>query len=265
MTTFEGKPCVTDAERLRFHQDGYLVLRDVLDAERLARMNALAATKERFPADATEFRDFFVCRWGADFLSLVDHPRIVAYLEALVGPTFRLDHDYCIFMRSGTKGRKLHGGEQPFRDFWYKRDPDGTIRAGLTVVTFFLTAARPGDGGFALIPGSHRDNYLADLPAEARALRAPPESLIQPAFEAGDAVIFTEALIHGTMDWRSERSRRVLLYKYCAGHLAWLGDYYDADTFEGVTPLQRRIMRPPYVELIGGSNGCYRTPTLEDA
>ena len=254
---------ITDRERVQFHEDGYLVLRGVLDAERLARMNAVAAAKERFPEDATEFREFFVCRWGPDFLSLVDHPRILPYLDALVGPTFRLDHDYCIFMRAGTKGRKLHGGEPSFRDFWYRRDPDGTIHAGLTVVTFFLTAARHGDGGFVLIPGSHRDNYLGALPADALAMRAPPPSLIQPAFEAGDAVIFTEGLIHGTTDWHSERTRRAVLFKYCPGHLAWLGDSYEPDTFDELTPLQRRIMRAPYVELIGGPNGRYRRPTLE--
>ena len=38
---------------------------------------------------------------------------------------------------------------------------------------------------------------------------------------AGDAVIFTEAVTHGTLPWRSERERRSLLYRYTAANLAY--------------------------------------------
>ena len=40
------------------------------------------------------------------------------------------------------------------------------MRNGLMVVTFFLTHANPGDGGFACIPGSHKSNFVDYLPAD---------------------------------------------------------------------------------------------------
>ena len=40
-------------------------------------------------------------QWGPLFLDLIDHPRVVPYLLELVGPKFRIDHDYNIFMHRG--------------------------------------------------------------------------------------------------------------------------------------------------------------------
>ena len=43
---------------------------------------------------------------------------------------------------------------------------------------------------------------------------------------AGDVVIFTEALVHGSR-WSGQSSRRVLIYKYCPGSVAWRSDVWD--------------------------------------
>ena len=45
--------------------------------------------------------------------------------------------------------------------------------------------------------------------------------------EAGDLIIFTEALVHGTMEWTAEHERRSLLYKFSPGHSSWASTYYD--------------------------------------
>ena len=64
----------------------------------------------------------------------------------------------------------LHGGSHlrhSWSDHWY-RYQDGLMRNGLTVITFFLTDAADGDGGFACVPGSHKSNYLDLLPPDVR-------------------------------------------------------------------------------------------------
>ena len=81
-------------------------------------------------------------------------------------------------------------------------------------------------------------------------LRAPDAPyVLQPAVAAGDVLIFTEALVHGTMPWTAEHERRALLYKYSPGHSAWDRDGYDLADYRSfhLTERRRRIMQPPHV------------------
>ena len=41
--------------------------------------------------------------------------------------------------------------------------------------------------------------------------------VVSPSLGAGDLLIFSEALVHGTMRWNSDKPRRSLLYKYSPG------------------------------------------------
>ena len=61
--------------------------------------------------------------WGQPLVDLIDHPKVVPYLLELVGPYFRIDHDYCIVMRQGDQRGGLHGGSHPVHaagDHWYR-------------------------------------------------------------------------------------------------------------------------------------------------
>jgi ectoine hydroxylase-related dioxygenase (phytanoyl-CoA dioxygenase family) len=149
-------------------------------------------------------------------------------------------------MHRGDAGGSLHGGEGKEGDHWYKYR-DGVIRNGLCVVTFFLTPAAEGDGGFACIPGSHKSNFISSIPPEVRRFERRAHYVVQPAVEPGDALFFTEALVHGTMTWRASHERRALLYKYSPGHSAWSQRYYNLEEFENLTDQQRRILAPPSV------------------
>lgn len=235
-------------EKFIFDLEGYLIVKNVLTPEEIAALSAIA--DEKFPAQADSPQDrraFAISAWGSPYQGLIDHPKIVPYLIELLGPKFRLDHDYCIFMSQGGAKGGLHGGESDRNpDHWYKYR-DGVMRNGLTVVTFFLTHADEGDGGFACIPGSHKSNFVDALPEEVRNYQRVPHYVVQPAVAAGDALIFTEALIHGTMPWTASHERRALLYKYSPGHSAWWKDYYKLEEYTGLTEQQKRLMTPPSI------------------
>ena len=239
---------MTAEEQFLFDLEGYLVIRQVLSAAEVAALNAIADTRAPALSEARPYdRVFRASAWGPPYQALIDHPRIVPYLVALVGTRFRLDHDYCIFTVTGGTGPDLHGGASDQNpDHWYAYR-DGVMRNGLTVVTYGLTRANRGDGGFCCIPGSHKSNFVAGLPEDVRTHQRRPHYVVQPPLEAGDAVIFTEALVHGTAPWTATHERRALLYKYSPGHSAWMGEYYDADDYPGVTEQQRRILAPPSV------------------
>lgn len=250
---------MTPEEKFMFDLDGYLVIKGVLEPDEVAELNALADAA--WPGEYDEKnlrRTSRVSQWGAPTLALVDHPRLLPYLTELLGPTFRVDHDYSIFMRQGGRAGRLHGGPTMQGgipgDHWY-RYHDGMMRNGLTVFTYCLSAAPAGAGGFCCIPGSHKSNFIASIPDEVRQFERPAHYVRQPAVEAGDVIVFTEALVHGTMPWAAAHERRSLLYKFSPGHSSWASGYYDADDYPGVTEQQRRIMAPPS---IGG-----RPPSLE--
>lgn len=246
MIFLEDLEAMTPEEKFLFDLQGYLVIKNVLAPAEVAELNAIADVKFPRPEGATGQRNSRVSLWGPPFQALIDLPRIVPYLIDLIDSKFRLDHDYCIFMRAGDKGGSLHGGEGHEGDHWYKYR-DGVMRNGLCVITYFLTPAAEGDGGFACIPGTHKSNFLASIPPEVRRFERPAPYVVQPAVEAGDALFFTEALIHGTMTWRAPHERRALLYKYSPGHSAWSQNYYDLSQFDNLTEQQRRILAPPSV------------------
>jgi ectoine hydroxylase-related dioxygenase (phytanoyl-CoA dioxygenase family) len=75
----------------------------------------------------------------------------------------------------------------------------------------------------------------------------PAEYVVQPPVEAGDALIFTEALVHGTMPWHGSHERRALLYKFSPGYSAWSQKYPNPEDYENLTEQQRRILSPPSV------------------
>ena len=244
---------MTDEEKFMVDLEGYLVIKNVLTDDEVAEMNEIA--DRGFPPEQGETSTRHTSRvtlWGEPFKKLIDHPKILPYLVELVGPRLRLDHDYSIFMTEGATRGALHGGEDggrpggPESNHWYKYR-DGVIRNGLCVITYFLSDAAEGDGGFACIPGSHKSNFLSCIPAEVRRFERVPHYVVQPAVKAGDALFFTEALIHGTMPWRAKHERRSLLYKYSPGHSAWSGDYYDLSEFGELTEQQKRILTPPSV------------------
>ncbi len=234
---------MTPEEKFLFDLNGYLVIKNVLSPEELAALNVIADEK---CAENPSLRHGRVSRWGAPYQALIDHPRIVPYLIDLIDAKFRLDHDYCIFMQNGDTGGHLHGGEGYEGDHWY-RYRDGRMLNGLCVVTFFLTPAAEGDGGFACIPGTHKSHFIPAIPRDVMRFERPAPYVVQPAVEAGDALFFTEALIHGTQTWRASHQRRALLYKYSPGYSAWSNHYYRLEEFESLSEQQKRILAPPSV------------------
>lgn len=234
---------MTGEEKFQVDLEGYLVIKNVLNDDEVQEMNAfIDKGKTNGPPSL----------WGDPFKRLIDHPKILPYLIELLGPHVRLDHDYSLIMNEGEKRGRLHGGEDGGRaggtvgDHWYKYR-DGVMRNGLCVMTYNLTDAPEGAGGFACIPASHKSNFVPEIPTDVRQFERPAHYVVQPPLEAGDVLFFTEALIHGTMPWTAKHQRRALLYKYSPGHSAWSGNYYDISKYDNLTEQQKRLMMAPSI------------------
>ena len=238
---------MTDEERFLFDLQGFLIVKGVLSAAELRVLND--AVDEKFDAYAQpseHWRPHRCSHWGQPLVDLIDHDGLMPYL---LGPTSASTTTTASSCAAAMRAAGLHGGSHlrhSWSDHWY-RYQDGLMRNGLTVITFFLTGATEGDGGFACVPGSHKSNYLDLLPPDVRNYARPAPYVLQPAVEAGDVLIFTEALVHGTMPWTADHERRCLLYKYSPGHSAWDRDGYDLADYRSfhLAERRRRIMQPP--------------------
>jgi len=105
----------------------------------------------------------------------------------------------------------------------------------------------PGDGGLAVIPGSHKANF--HCPQSMRRGEQYERYVVDVNAKAGDAVIFTEALTHGTLPWKAKHQRRALLYKFSPGYQAFSGGAHEKlfpDYILDMTEEQRAVMEPPH-------------------
>lgn len=255
-------------EKYFFDLNGYLVVENALSPEELKTLNeAIDANQDRIrirSAEQSLSRGSAALAgkhgrgdlggmltwpkpWCEPFRALIDHPSITPHLLELLRDGLRLDHLYGIITVDGAEGHVLHGGGTADDLTHFYQFHDGRMRCGLTVVSWALSDVGPGDGGFACIPGSHKANYHAP-PGVAR-LEKDIGVVRQVEAPAGSAIIFTEALMHGTMPWKADHERRSILYKYSPGPLTYSKRYIPdgvEDVLDEFTPSQRARLEPPY-------------------
>lgn len=238
---------MTELERYLFDLQGFLVLENALTPAEIQAINKLI---DQHIAHVDEPGKLWVrfdslLGWGQSLRNLIENPRITPYLEALLGAGYRLDHDYVHIIRQGAGpiGSILHGGGTPYDPCQYYLYKEGKIYNGLVAVAYNLTDVPVGFGGFGCIPGSHKSNLA--LPQEWQNLANPAPCVQEICGKAGTAIIFTEALTHGTIPWKGQHERRTLFYKYSPYSTAWARYYYNSEDYPDLIEEQRRILKTP--------------------
>ncbi len=237
-----------DKEAFLFDLQGFLVVPRALEATQVIELNHILDNKiaQDCPADMDHHRFGGQLDWGKAYRALLDNPLITPYLEALLGPRFRLDHVYLDLIRTGKGpiGTWLHGGSTPFDPAQYYHFRNGRMYNGLTVVAYNLMDVGPEDGGFGCVPGSHKSNFA--FPADWRDMsEGLKPCMARVTGPAGSAVIFTEALTHGTLPWTGKGERRTLFFKFSPHPLSWAAGYFDATAYPELTERQREILEAP--------------------
>jgi ectoine hydroxylase-related dioxygenase (phytanoyl-CoA dioxygenase family) len=255
---------MNEDEKYLFDLNGYLVIEGVLTPQEVARANeAIDRHQDRIHIRMGEQSlsgqsEALVGNhgrgdlggllewekpWCEPFRAMLAHPRIAPYLNELLGKGFRMDHHLSLIsMERGAEGHVFHGSSGPgFDPNQYYIFRDGRMHNGLTVVIFQLTDMNAGDGGLSLIPGSHKSNFRC--PQSLKLYQKYQEQIRTVTCRAGDVVIFTEAVTHGTLPWKASHPRRSILTRYTAGNLAYVPAYRVPDWAD---ERQRAVMEPPY-------------------
>jgi ectoine hydroxylase-related dioxygenase (phytanoyl-CoA dioxygenase family) len=263
---------VTAEEIYLFDLHGFIVVRNAIDPDHLAEIHDVLDEKgipellESINYLHTGFSDDDFYRgnqdpdagpvdvslgllldWGAPIRRLVSNDVINPFLETMLGDGFRLDHAYAIFMAKGAGGtvpHHLHNGGSPFDPTQYYIARDGSMHNGMCVVSYALNDVPAGSGGFCAIPGSHKSAF--PIPPSIAAITDATPPVVHIPVNAGDAIIFSEAVTHGAIPWRDETPRRSLLFKFCPGHIQWERDSPFANLDHEWTEQELRILAPPY-------------------
>jgi len=274
-------------EQYLFDVQGWLVIPGVLEPRLLRALNdAIDANQDRFaeeagddPADQSAALTAEhqrrtgrgMLQWPpphcGPFRELICLPPLTRYLDGLLGRGWHLDHAPEAFdYPAGTDGQHLHFGQPyPQDGVWYQAR-GGTIRSGLLVAEFLLTDQPAGGGGFCAIAGSHKANF--PCPDGIRRWEQDQAAVSNPGARAGDVIVFTEALAHGTLPWRNQFRRRVALYRYAAKTVQYAPGFHQVvmpDWADELTPAQRAALEPArfYDKAIVEGDGTVSRPRDE--
>jgi ectoine hydroxylase-related dioxygenase (phytanoyl-CoA dioxygenase family) len=168
-------------------------------------------------------------------------PEVIEIVRLVSLGLFRLNHTYSI-SHWGAGYTGMHMGGTPIHPKAAYMCHGGQIFSILTKATFPIRNHDVEDGCFAVIPGSHKANFKrpwSDHPDEN-----PP--LIPVPAQPGDAIVFTEALTHGSVVNTSGRTRRTIYCCYSAGYMPdWkkLHLSFSESFVDRLTPERREIVR----------------------
>ena len=245
---------MNDEQKYLFDLQGYIVLKNVVpeniiqSVEKLTR-NLLTETSSSL-SDPVKIRNYDnndkirrICNiLEADtaFQYFIDIPEVIDIVQEISGDTYRLNHTYGKFWTGIGNYTTFHFHGTPLVPQASYRYHNGQIISTLTKAVFPLLDCNEDDGCFAVIPGSHKSNFERPWGDHHHPELCP---VVEPVpANAGDCIIFSEALSHGSTVNKSGNNKSTLYYCYSIG---WMPDwddelYFSKDILEKLTSEKRR-------------------------
>ncbi len=212
----------------RFHEDGFFVLPEVLDASAVARARAASAAAARGAAAAgypvvmealdpggRNIRMPDLPAYDRLFVELAMHPLVVSYVAALLGDDWMLSNFTGNNALPGSQSMNAHNDQstimpEPWADVWCLN------------AIWCLDDIDEGNGATRYLPGSHRFTRFAEVPED-------PKAGMRPFEATAGSVLF----MHGRM-WHTSgantstnRERTMLFAFYARGFLRLQANWWQ--------------------------------------
>lgn len=260
----------TDLDIYMFDLQGYLVLKKALTPAHVAALNAgIDALLPMEPgqwdgyvhahtytqSDGLNLQQIYEA--GEPFEQLIDHPAWIEKVKHFVGGenTFDYNHGPLFIdenfanLRGPGEAIGLHSGGHTGTKRNQYRFHNGRFQCGQVNILIALTDIGPGDGGTMIIPASHKANFLHPHFEQYRmALGAAVDGTpgaVEIHLEAGDAILFVDALSHGSARRVNPGQRRIMVYRYGPSWGNFRFGYHPSpELLERLTPARRQIVYP---------------------
>lgn len=237
---------LTDDQRERFERDGYLIVENALEPDRVARLTEAVdrtwAAHRGVPPVAGADPLHLLAFVGRDplFVELLDHEPVLRLIVDLLGWNIFMYHCHLDVHPPAV-------GRAPATWMWHQdggvqnRDLETHPRPRMSVkVAYFLSdVSEPGRGNFVVLPGSHLRDTVERLasdgndPAGAEAIRVRP----------GAAVLFDRRLWHMRSENRSAIIRKALFYAYTYRWVRTRDDHQiPPELFGMITPVRAQLL-----------------------
>ena len=253
----------TPLEDYLFDLRGYLILRSALSHSEVAALNARI---DEIPSlqlgewyggvhRQPQAEDFGInlqqiYEAGPAFEVLIDHASWLDYVRRYVGGDdgLYIDENFAN-LRGPGEAIGLHSGGHKRRIRTQFRFHNNEFRCGQVNILIALTDIGPGDGATMVIPGSHKSNLKHPQLAggnDAYDLSVDGvEGAMEVHLEAGDAILFVDAIAHGAAQRANSGQRRIVVYRYGPQWGRMRFGYEPSNTLlDRLTPAQRKIIQP---------------------
>lgn len=265
-------PSITPLEEYLFDLRGYLVLKGALASEELIALNAKLdafSTREigqwhgwvhthSFAGkDGTNFQQIYEA--GPAFEALIDHPAWIEKVKTFVGGEGSFDWTHgSVFidenfanLRGPGEAIGMHSGGHTGVKRTQYRFHNGTFQCGQINLLMALNDIGPGDGATMVIPGSHKANFEHPdfekhrmKPGETTSLNG-VEGAVEVHLKAGDALLFVDAISHGSAQRLNPGLRRIVVYRYGPSWGFFRHPYRPSpELLARLTPERRAIVWP---------------------
>jgi hypothetical protein len=261
----------SEARDYLFDLNGYRILRGALSPDQLRRINAWVDAQPQVPTgtwlgdvevhsyqghDGVNYQN--VIEGGDVFEECIDHPAWIDDVRRYVctnGHGLSINEAFLnVRGQGGFIG--IHAGGHLAAFPHVVRHHTGRWMVGQINILMALTDVGPGDGATTVIPGSHKshevhpalravgdregksEGYNDDIVAGEQL------GMTEVYLKAGDALMFTDALCHGSAARTNPGHRRVMIYRYSPHVLQTRYNYIPSDELMArLTPARRKIIQ----------------------
>jgi hypothetical protein len=265
-----------------FDLNGYRVIRGALSPDQVTRINAWVDHQTREPLtpgqwlgnvevhsyqghDGINFQN--VVEAGDVFEECIDHPSWIDDVRRYVcTDAHGLSINECFLNVRETGGFiGIHAGGHVAGFPHVVRHHTGKWIVGQVNILMALTDVGPGDGATTVVPGSHKSHEIhpslravGDRAGKSEGynddiVAGEQLGMVEVHLRAGDALMFTDALCHGSTARTNPGQRRVMIYRYSPHVMKPRYNYIPSQALlDRLTPERRKILSPMLPRLAPG-------------
>ncbi|MBZ0303756.1 MAG: phytanoyl-CoA dioxygenase family protein [Anaerolineae bacterium] len=263
---------LTDMDTYLFDLRGFLLLKNALSTEEVAAINA--GIDRMLPLERGEWYGHVhghsfgggdeglnlqqIYEGGEPFERLIDHPSWIDKVKYFVGGegTFDYNHGPLFIdenfanVRGPGQAIGLHSGGHEGTKRTQFRFHNGRFQCGQINILMALTDIGPGDGATMVVPGSHKANLPhPEFDKYRMGSEEPSVDHVTGAIEihmaAGDAILFVDAISHGSAKRVNPGNRRIIVFRYGPSWGSSRHGYRSSEALlNRLTPERRQIVHP---------------------